>query len=256
MQLARRAAGRVESWWKDPGPALVPIHALKGSGKAWATSGSAIWFPEDDELEAGETDSTYSIDEQNPGRPVLDHGIDTGIFDVLKIPVSALGFVGVFDVNGDGISLIARTLDKSGAIIESSDTARIFIRVNSEHAAALPFSFQLNPSGAQKCDLMSIVARVQRVWITVETITQDLVNQPFLIVAFTKSVAVSGLFGSSGFASASAPSGAPPSTIAAASGSGAAAPGSGAGSGAGSGGGGAGSGGGGGGGRGGGRIGL
>jgi hypothetical protein len=227
VQLARSVAAGVESWWKDPGPALVPIHALKGSGKAWA-SGSALWFP-DEELGDGETDSTYSIDEQNPGRPVLDHGIDTGIFDVLKIPVSALGFAGVFDVNGDGISLVARTLDKSGAIIESSDTARIFIRVNSEHAAALPFSFQLNPSGAQKCDLMSIVARVQRVWITVETISQD-PNQDFLIVAFTKSVAVAGLFGSSGFASASAPSGAPPTTVAAAA-SGGSAPGSGGGTG-------------------------
>jgi len=157
----------------------------------------APWFP-DDGIEDGQ--STYPVDEQNQTRTGIGHGIATGNFDVLFIPVSNKGFAGQFDVNGDGISLIARTIDRAGNMIESSDTARIFIQINSESSIPLGFSFSASPSGAQKSDLLSVTARVQRVYVFVETPTADPVNQPFLIIAMTKGVAISGLFGTAGLA--------------------------------------------------------
>src|SRR5260370_24024735 len=85
-----------------------------------AISGDVPWSNFDDSQELGESASTYSEHEQNPNRPILEHGVDSGIFDVLILPVSNVGFAGVFDVNGDGVSLLARTIDASGNVIESS----------------------------------------------------------------------------------------------------------------------------------------
>jgi hypothetical protein len=131
----------------------------------------------------------------------LEHGVSTGNFDLLIVPVTQVGFLGAFDVVGDGISIVPRVLDTSGNVIETSPTARIYVRVNSESALGMPFSYLIDPNGVQKCDLLSLAAVVRRVWIYCAVATEDAVNNPSMIIVFTKGVAISGLFGSSGAAS-------------------------------------------------------
>jgi hypothetical protein len=128
-------------------------NALAGVRRWWTTGAYApkasavAWFPDGDGI--GEVDSTYSAGEQNQARPLLEHGVDTGNFDVLFVPVTSKGFVGAFDVNGDGVSLISRCMDSNGQLVESSQSARLYIRVNSERAIGLPFSYLMDQNGSQ-----------------------------------------------------------------------------------------------------------
>lgn len=192
----------VKKWWVTPAPAPFPPPAppydhnylvIEDDDPALIGGGGSL-----DDLP--DTESTVLAAER-VNRPILEHGVDTGNFDVLLVPVTQVGFVGVFDVNGDGISLVSRALDQSGNVIESSPTARLFIRVNSEGALGMPFSFLLDQFGSQKCDLLSLAARVQRIWVYCAIASQDPVNNPYVVLVFTKGISISGLFGSAGIAS-------------------------------------------------------
>ena len=192
LPVIENAIQSVRCWWRTPAPNFPARFPLRG-----CAAPENVWFPDEG---IDDADSTVPPEERT-NRSILEHGIDTGNFDMLIVNVTKTGFLGTFDVNGDGISLISRAMDQSGNVIESSRTARLYIRVNSERALAMPFSLTLDPNGPQKSDLLSLAARVQRIWVYCDFPTQDAVNEPSIVIVFTKGVAVSGLFGSSGSAS-------------------------------------------------------
>jgi hypothetical protein len=192
MQILDKAIADIRAWWVTPAPGLPAPRARL------VRSTELSWFADDEGIEVS---STYAPEEQNAARPIIEHGVDSGNFDVLFVPVTAAGFVGAFDVNGDGVSLVSRCLDANGNLVESSQSARLYVRVNSERAIGLPFSYLTDQNGAQKSDLLSLTARVQRVWIYCGLPTQD-AAQSVVILAFTKGISISGLFGSAGLAGA------------------------------------------------------
>lgn len=165
---------------------------------------SASYTPEVGESGADVADVGGPESDQIEGVDV--HNVEQGQLNTLVIPVTATGLVqgSPFQVKADGISLLARTIDDNGNVIESSETCRIFVRLNSHAAPWLPMSFLQNAAGAQKSDAYAINQRVTSLWIFVQIATQDPVNQPLLILSLMKGIVLAGEFGTAGAPSSAA----------------------------------------------------
>jgi hypothetical protein len=144
-----------------------------------------------------------------------DQGSDALIQQV-NIPVGVVGLISAFNpfyCKADGMQLIARTIDDNGNVIESSDSARIYVKINLPGAMWLPVSFNLMAAGQQKGDAFIFQGTIRKFWVYVHEITQDSVNQPYLIIALLRRVGIfAGLGGGSLYGSPSGSGGQPTST--------------------------------------------
>ena len=119
---------------------------------------------------------------------------------LFKIPVSTVGLVAGYNpfyCDHNGLQILARTMDDNGNITESSDTARVFIRVNTPNSPWLPIGFAFAPQGVSKSDNLVFQGYVEKFWLYVQTPTQDPQNQPVLLLALLRSVALFGPGGGS-----------------------------------------------------------
>ena len=114
--------------------------------------------------------------------------------DSVLIPVTAAGQVaGWFpaDVDFNAISLEPRWVDDNGNMVESSSTARIAIKVNTQDQDWIILSYNIDPRGVEKNDWTSIPAgSIRRIWIQVISPTLDPVNEPFIVLAFLKGISL------------------------------------------------------------------
>lgn len=139
----------------------------------------------------------FEKDRQDKKR-VQQGGLDTAL--IRRIPVSATGPVtgySPFYCDHNGLQLISRTMDDNGTVEESSDTARVFIRVNNPSAPWLPLGFGFSPQSLSKSDNMVYQGYIDKFWLYVSIATQDPTNQPNLIIALLRSVAIYGPGGGS-----------------------------------------------------------
>jgi len=110
----------------------------------------------------------------------------------IVIPCTALGpvanfFPAVLDCNG--FALIPRKFDEStGTELQSSDSARIYVRFNSVSNPWIPFSLSTEANPLQ-ADFTGIARPIRRVWIRVTNLAADSAF-PFLIVSFLKNVSL------------------------------------------------------------------
>lgn len=136
--------------------------------------------------------------DQNDRKRVQQSGLNQIL--VQKIPVSTLGLVtgyNPFLCDHNGLQVLARTMDDNGNLVESSDTARIFIRFNSTTAPWLPIGFAFSPQSIAKSDNLVFQGYIERFWVYVQQVTQDATFQPNLVVALLRSVALFGPGGGS-----------------------------------------------------------
>jgi hypothetical protein len=142
---------------------------------------------------------SYDFSKDEEDRKRIQQG---GLNNILLqyIPVSIQGLVPTFNpfyCDHNGLQILPRTMDDNGNIIESSDTARIFIRVNNPHAPWLPVGFNISSQGIMKSDNLVYQGYIEKLWIWVDTPSQDIINQPFLVIALLRSVALFGPGGGS-----------------------------------------------------------
>lgn len=123
-------------------------------------------------------------------------GQDLRQFQQLFIPVSVAGDVFGYpiEVDANGLMLIPRTISDAGVEIESSESARIYVKINNEGNPWIPLSFNLSAAGTKQ-DANSISARINRLWVKVVNPTQDAQTQPFIILALLKAASIVGGFG-------------------------------------------------------------
>jgi len=118
----------------------------------------------------------------------------------VKVPVTNLGLLPAFNpffCDADGMQLIARTVDENGIVTESSDTARIFIKINTPGGAWLPLGYEQVAQGGFKGNATVFMGTLKRFWVRVSVLTADPDNQPFLILFLLRHVSIVAPSGSS-----------------------------------------------------------
>lgn len=110
----------------------------------------------------------------------------------VMVPVLQLGPVAGFtpiDLDCNGFALIPRLYDEAtNSEIQSSDSARLYVRFNSDRNPWIPFSLGSTANPLQ-ADYTGIARPIRRVWLRVTNITDD-PSFPFLIVSFLKNVSL------------------------------------------------------------------
>lgn len=107
----------------------------------------------------------------------------------LLIPVTSAGQVQGFfpaDVDYNSVTLSPRFVDDVGNITESSSSARIAIKVNTQDSDWIVLSYNIDPRGIEKNDWTSYTGSIRRIWIQVVSPTQDAVNEPYIVLSFLK----------------------------------------------------------------------
>lgn len=142
---------------------------------------------------------SYNFETDQQDRKRVQQG---GINNVttFNVPVSSVGLVPGFNpfyCDHNGLQIITRTMDDNGNITESSDTARVFIRINTPNSPWLPIGFSFSPQGVSKSDNLVFQGYIEKFWLYVQTPTQDSTNQPFIVIALLRSAALFGPGGGS-----------------------------------------------------------
>jgi hypothetical protein len=132
---------------------------------------------------------------------------------VIKIPVTATGIValsggsGALNIDGVGLSIEAELgLGKECAIVDSSRTAQVFVRFNSENNDWLPFSL-INTLVIG--DKRFLLATIGKLWFKVTIIDTDSTPHPYVyFIVWMNAGADSALGGSASSGGYSVPAGA------------------------------------------------
>jgi hypothetical protein len=142
---------------------------------------------------------SYNFAGDQADRKRIEAGAIIQMQEVL-MPVSLAGPIAGFQpflCDANGMQIIARTMSNNGQVIESSDTARVFVRINSPNAMWLPLGYGVSPQSDAKSDAYIFQGYIYQFWAYVQTPTQDPQGQPYLVLALLRSASIIGAAGGS-----------------------------------------------------------